>query len=84
MEAAFDEGENRKMTKPKKSIAARRRVVVFVRRNDLGNAMGKTSDGVIRGAFQPPIVGLYRRLPGVEMERTGDSSNWGDSWTHVL
>lgn len=79
MEAAFDEGENRKKKKPTKSIAARRRVTGFVRRSDLGKAMGETSDGVIRGAFRPPIFGWYRRLQEVEMERTSDSSNASNS-----
>lgn len=79
MEAAFDEGDHKKRRKPTKSIAARRKVTGFVRRSDLGKAMGETSDGVIRGTFRPPIFGWYRRLQGVEMERTSNSSNASNS-----
>lgn len=95
MAAVLEEGEKRKMRKPKKSKAARRRVMGFVLRNDLGKAMGETSDGLIRGAFQPPIFWfwfwfwLYGTLQGVEMEmemeieRTRDSSKSENSWKHV-
>ena len=56
MDAAFEEGESTKKRKPRKSNAARARVIEFVRRNDRGNAMGETSNGFTRRAFQPPIV----------------------------